>query len=443
GGSWNTAGNWSGGVPSGATARANFLSGPGLTAPATITVDGNRTVGQLTFNNASAYTIAPGTGGTLTIDDSGDGNGGGGPLITVNNGNHTISAPVALTNGLTVSTAAGTSVTTSGGISGSGGLTKTGSGSITLGGTNNFGDITISTGTLTLASTATLNSTSVNAFGGTFIANGSLNPLVTINSASPVTLGATTGASFLARPATAVNLGPTGSVTLAPAATRATRQVLIMSALNFSGSTNAWQGKLDVTNNDLIVQGGSLVQVTNQIKSGLGAANWNGAAGITSANAAADAQHLTALGIIQNNDGTNHPIYGMGTIYGKFDGQNPSLNDILVKYTYYGDADLNGMVDGGDYSKIDNGFNTNMGVNAGWTNGDFNYDGVVDGADYALIDNAFMNQGTALGAAVVASPTAMVAASSGFSSSSVPEPATAGIIATLAATVLSRRSRRR
>jgi len=37
----------------------------------------------------------------------------------------------------------------------------------------------------------------------------------------------------------------------------------------------------------------------------------------------------------------------------------------------------------------------------GWSNGDFNYDGVVDGSDYSLIDNAF-NQINATGAAPLA-----------------------------------------
>ncbi len=32
----------------------------------------------------------------------------------------------------------------------------------------------------------------------------------------------------------------------------------------------------------------------------------------------------------------------------------------------------------------------------GWANGDFNYDGTVDGGDYTLIDNAFNTQGSAL-----------------------------------------------
>jgi hypothetical protein len=74
---------------------------------------------------------------------------------------------------------------------------------------------------------------------------------------------------------------------------------------------------------------------------------------------------------------------------------------VLVKYTYYGDANLDGKVDGSDYSIIDNTYlheNFSNGVAttpiSGWYNGDFNYDGVVDGSDYALMDNAFNQQGT-------------------------------------------------
>jgi hypothetical protein len=83
---------------------------------------------------------------------------------------------------------------------------------------------------------------------------------------------------------------------------------------------------------------------------------------------------------------------------------------VLVKYTWYGDADLSGTVDGSDYSRIDNGFLNHL---TGWQNGDFNYDGVIDGSDYTLIDNTFNRQGASFFAAI-ASPTAVVA---------VPEPA--------------------
>ncbi len=63
--------------------------------------------------------------------------------------------------------------------------------------------------------------------------------------------------------------------------------------------------------------------------------------------------------------------------------------DALIKNTLFGDANLDGRVDGSDYTKIDNGFNSPL---SGWSNGDFNYDGLINGSDYTLIDNAFNTQ---------------------------------------------------
>ena len=71
-----------------------------------------------------------------------------------------------------------------------------------------------------------------------------------------------------------------------------------------------------------------------------------------------------------------------------------SSGDVLIKYTYFGDANLDGTLNGADYQQIDMGFG--MGL-TGWQNGDFNYDGVINGADYALLDNTF-NQISATGA---------------------------------------------
>jgi hypothetical protein len=74
---------------------------------------------------------------------------------------------------------------------------------------------------------------------------------------------------------------------------------------------------------------------------------------------------------------------------------------VLVKYTYFGDADLNGSVDGSDYSRIDNGY---LASATGWFNGDFNYDDIINGSDYTLIDNAFNRQGTLLAAQIASLP---------------------------------------
>jgi hypothetical protein len=67
---------------------------------------------------------------------------------------------------------------------------------------------------------------------------------------------------------------------------------------------------------------------------------------------------------------------------------------VLIKYTYAGDANLDGVIDGGDYGVIDN-FVQVPGT-SGWFNGDFNYDGVIDGGDYGVIDNNIQAQGPAL-----------------------------------------------
>jgi hypothetical protein len=57
---------------------------------------------------------------------------------------------------------------------------------------------------------------------------------------------------------------------------------------------------------------------------------------------------------------------------------------LILKYTYTGDANLNGIVSGDDYSAID--FNILVRGSFGWYAGVFNYDGVVSGDDYSAND---------------------------------------------------------
>ena len=58
----------------------------------------------------------------------------------------------------------------------------------------------------------------------------------------------------------------------------------------------------------------------------------------------------------------------------------PGTYDVLARYTYYGDANLNGKVDGSDYSLIDAAFTAKAA--ATWGNGNFNYDNAINGSDY-------------------------------------------------------------
>jgi hypothetical protein len=143
---------------------------------------------------------------------------------------------------------------------------------------------------------------------------------------------------------------------------------------------------LDLSDNDLLVHDGNLASIDGLLTTGFNSAGgyWNGP-GIQSS--AAARQLLTALGV------------GQPSSSGTIDGESVNTSDVEVRYTYYGDANLDGHVDGSDYSKIDYGFTHHL---AGWANGDFNYDGVVDGSDYTLIDNAFNTQSASLDAQIAA-----------------------------------------
>jgi alpha-amylase len=285
--------------------------------------------------------------------------------------------------------------------------------------------------------------TAYNAFiHSTYATNGTYNVSGTnvILDDTAGTTNALTGSSLTTTDVrgTTLSLVAGATVTIAPNASKA-NGISVISHLNFAGSTNAWGGKLDLTNNNLILKAGGttgLTNITNQLQSGHGGAGtyWNGTNGIVSSSAAADSSFLTTLGVILNNNGD--PINPQ-PLYTTFNSQATALNDVLVKFTYYGDADLNGMVNGADYALIDSGFGSTL---TGWSNGDFNYDGVIDGTDYSLIDNTF-NQISATNAQPLATM-GMIVIPQAISTSEVPEPGTLGLLGLGIATTLNRRRRR-
>jgi len=156
---------------------------------------------------------------------------------------------------------------------------------------------------------------------------------------------------------------------------------------------------------------------------------WKGT-GITSSAAAAQPQSLTALAVLDNSD----PDIKLGGL-ADLEGLPVDLSSVLVKYTYYGDANLDGVVDSNDYDMIDNAWilwTTQGTVPDGgfrWGVGDFNYDGTIDSNDYDKIDNSFLLQSGGLGGnAGGPVPT--------------PEPASVVLLGLGAAAVLVARKRR-
>jgi hypothetical protein len=158
---------------------------------------------------------------------------------------------------------------------------------------------------------------------------------------------------------------------------------------------------LNLMSNDAIFLGGSLSAVTASLATGYNSGGWNGD-GIRSSTAAGTSG-LTSLGVELNNNGSG------GVLDSTFDGQTVTNTAVLVKYTYAGDANLDGVVNGSDYTLIDNGYNAGL---TGWRNGDFNYSGSINGNDYLLIDNAYNMQGSPLAEPATSSePVAPVPAS--------------------------------
>jgi hypothetical protein len=117
-----------------------------------------------------------------------------------------------------------------------------------------------------------------------------------------------------------------------------------------------------------------------------------------------------------------------------------------MKYTYYGDANLDGTVNSADYSLVDYAFLYNQthpnDPLTGWYNGDFNYDGVTNGSDYTLMDNAFNQQGAAISTEVAVS-TVQIAGqiTAQTAGAAVPEPALGTLLGTTALSLLRRRRR--
>jgi subtilisin family serine protease len=147
-------------------------------------------------------------------------------------------------------------------------------------------------------------------------------------------------------------------------------------------------GKLDLNDNDMIVDYSGVSPFTtirNQVFTARNGGNWLGN-GITSTNARTHPQQITTLGVLESAD-----YFSAGGT--TFNGQTVDATTVLVKYTYYGDSDLNGSVDFDDYARIDGGF---LGGGNKWFAGDYNHDGVIDFDDFALIDSAFLLQGPVL-----------------------------------------------
>ena len=347
----------------------------------------------LTWNNSGAT----GDGATWDVATNQNWNNGNPALfnqnnnVTFNDSNNghysvTLNASVQPASVTFSNNAGNYMLSGSGGIGGTASFSVTGSGTVTISTTNTYsGPTTVTGGTLIIAAAAALPSASSVTIGNGTLMNG-----------SPATLQLAPGIGKSTVAALTINTG----------------------------------GMLDMTNNSMVINYGS-------------AAN-DPVATICADLAAAYAARYAGsnLPITSSTAAANSGKFAIGYT------DNTATNQLTLAVTVPGDTDLSGSTDFNDLTTVAQFFGQSIakGNNVSWQTGDVNYDGAVDFNDLTIVAQYFGDSLTKAEAASL--PASFVAqfnlarAEIGGETSSVPEPASIGLLAVGCVRLLSRRQRR-
>jgi hypothetical protein len=415
------------GNSSGSSASANFTGGItriGLNSAADpsfyVGFSGTGTVNQ----SATAYINVP---GSLFLG-----------LKSGSTGTYSLSGGTLIVGGTTY---VGGSTNAAGGV-----------GSLTVGGNANF----------TTAALTNWNTGSVTLAGGTTTVTNTYNLGTLKQTGGIAKLGALGGTGSLA-------VGnPSGSTATMSVSTIAQSAVLIdaTGSLAITGTTGSFNsatslqintgGLLNINSSALTIQYTTNPSPNATIRNYISSAYnvngtlWTGTTGITSSNAQANRGH-SSIGFADGADGVviNLPAGVSAAI--PAGGVLPAGNE-LITYAFPGDANLDGKVDFNDFVAISTHFLAN---DINWDHGNFNYDGVVDFNDFVILSTNF-GDGVTGGDGVGATPQELaqfnaMAQEFGISNSQIsrwdstisqlPEPASGGLLAIGAATLLQRRRR--
>jgi len=128
-----------------------------------------------------------------------------------------------------------------------------------------------------------------------------------------------------------------------------------------------------------------LASVMSMLQTGYNGGQWNGD-GIATSAPVKNVDARFTVGVAEAAD-----VLGISSSQtALWNGQTVDSTAILLAYTFAGDANLDGIINGDDYFWIDAGFSSKA---SGYANGDFDYNGRIDADDYFLIDSNYDKSG--------------------------------------------------
>jgi hypothetical protein len=169
-----------------------------------------------------------------------------------------------------------------------------------------------------------------------------------------------------------LNLGPSAIVTTAPGHHATLRTELL------SLSPTA---KLDLNDNDLIVNTGNFSTLSAAVLTGYRAAPDSTATGIISTHSQTIINGATILALFDNT------LAGLSD-YPPGSGTSIAPGAIIGKYTFIGDTNQDDQVTPQDYTAFDANLGTTVNPAISWFYGDTNFDGNIDPTDYTGIDSS-------------------------------------------------------
>jgi len=182
-----------------------------------------------------------------------------------------------------------------------------------------------------------------------------------------------------------LNLSGSSSATLAASGA----YTLYTGALTIGASA-----KLDLNDNDLVTPGASATTLQNWIISGFG----GGSTGIAST--AGEGTGGACLHVVIDSTLAGVSVWPINSGHTILGGSN------IVHYEIFGDANLDHLVSGDDYTIIDSNLNTTPPLGYNWLSGDVNLDDIVTGDDYITIDSNLGLRNTTPPAVTLGAPAA-------------------------------------